>query len=364
MKVIPAALQTVLAAGGMTLTRCWRITSRLGEVIGFTKHTRDIEVDGFLYTAFGGLRDTAVEQSEGLQVDNQELTLFVSSLDRDLINSGWYDKAQVEVFDLDYQQPDVGTIPYKVGILGNVRLGDGLAQVEVRGPAQFLQTKIGEIFTSTCPVRLGSARCKVKLLDESIINNLIFTAVGSLIQIEGILLAQQGYKVGDTVQITGTSTNDGQYTIAVITGDTMGVDQSVDNEEIVASVKRFTGFSFLLTVTSVDTAAPRRIFTCAVPTLPTGITIEVNDFQEGEAVFVTGDNQGIETKSIRSHLGYQFTLYDEFPYAIAIGDTVLVTKGCDKLYTTCRDTFANLINFQGFPYVPVPEQVFDSPVQI
>jgi uncharacterized phage protein (TIGR02218 family) len=34
------------------------------------------------------------------------------------------------------------------------------------------------------------------------------------------------------------------------------------------------------------------------------------------------------------------------------GDTLLVTAGCDKQFATCRDRFANAVNFRGFPHMP------------
>jgi uncharacterized phage protein (TIGR02218 family) len=45
-------------------------------------------------------------------------------------------------------------------------------------------------------------------------------------------------------------------------------------------------------------------------------------------------------------------LYLPLPIAPEAGDTVRVTTGCDKSLATCRDTFANSINFQGEPHVP------------
>lgn len=37
---------------------------------------------------------------------------------------------------------------------------------------------------------------------------------------------------------------------------------------------------------------------------------------------------------------------------IAPGDGFAVRAGCDKRFATCRDRFANTLNFRGFPYVP------------
>lgn len=35
-----------------------------------------------------------------------------------------------------------------------------------------------------------------------------------------------------------------------------------------------------------------------------------------------------------------------------VGDAVLLYPGCDKRFSTCRDTYANQVNFRGFPHVP------------
>ena len=34
------------------------------------------------------------------------------------------------------------------------------------------------------------------------------------------------------------------------------------------------------------------------------------------------------------------------------GDGVTLRAGCDKAFSTCRDRFANTINFRGFPHMP------------
>lgn len=37
---------------------------------------------------------------------------------------------------------------------------------------------------------------------------------------------------------------------------------------------------------------------------------------------------------------------------IAEGDAFTVTAGCDKRHATCRDRFANIVNFRGHPFLP------------
>ena len=46
---------------------------------------------------------------------------------------------------------------------------------------------------------------------------------------------------------------------------------------------------------------------------------------------------------------------------IAPGDTFTVTAGCDKTFATCRDRFANTLNFRGFPQIPGNEVVSSYP---
>lgn len=48
-------------------------------------------------------------------------------------------------------------------------------------------------------------------------------------------------------------------------------------------------------------------------------------------------------------------------YPIAPGDTYTAYPGCDKRIDTCRDVYANVINFRGFPYIPGPDRALAYP---
>lgn len=50
--------------------------------------------------------------------------------------------------------------------------------------------------------------------------------------------------------------------------------------------------------------------------------------------------------------GARLTLWLPLESAPAVGDAVTVTVGCDKAFATCRDRFANAVNFRGFPHMP------------
>ncbi len=78
-------------------------------------------------------------------------------------------------------------------------------------------------------------------------------------------------------------------------------------------------------------------------------------FNAGRLVFASGANAG-HAVEVRLHVQAAtvavLDLWLETPLAIAVGDTVSVTPGCDKSFGTCQAKFANSINFQGFPHMP------------
>lgn len=78
-------------------------------------------------------------------------------------------------------------------------------------------------------------------------------------------------------------------------------------------------------------------------------------FSGGRLVWLDGLNEGlaVEVKAHRRRgAGAEVDLWQRMTRAIAPGDAFRVTAGCDKTFATCRDTFANVENFQGFPHMP------------
>lgn len=365
MKDLSTAVQTVLAAPGNLLARCWQIVTTRGDVLGFTRHTRDLVVDGLPYQSLWGVRDAALETHEGLAVGNQDVALFLSRLDAHSIDAGRYDLAEIRVFDVDPQQPAAGILPHKVGILGNITRRDGLATLEVRGPAQFLQSKLGEVFTATCPVRLGSPRCGVELADGSVTNEWMLTSAAGTLRVAGLLMAPSGFAPGQVIELQASASNDGVYVLASVTDDTLTVTGGLlgSDETTLCTVIRRNGYIYQSTIASVDPNAPRRIFTTEALVNAQGDAPPPLWFQEGNVQCLSGANVGVVAHDIRTQSGVTFTLYEEFPFDLVVGDTVLLEVGCSKRFQDdCIGKFDNGINFQGFPHVPVPEEVFNSPV--
>jgi uncharacterized phage protein (TIGR02218 family) len=87
-------------------------------------------------------------------------------------------------------------------------------------------------------------------------------------------------------------------------------------------------------------------------------------FTQGRLTFTSGVNMGfaMEVKSHRTDLtGVRIELWQAMPEALVVGDTFTVTAGCDKRFATCRDRFANTVNFRGFPHIPGNDFIISVP---
>jgi uncharacterized phage protein (TIGR02218 family) len=83
-------------------------------------------------------------------------------------------------------------------------------------------------------------------------------------------------------------------------------------------------------------------------------------FQYGTLRFLSGNNANRKVEV----LGYQasrITLMERMPFPVSFGDQLEVVAGCDKLASTCKTKFNNLLNFRGFPFMPTEEEALETP---
>ncbi|MDF3048232.1 MAG: hypothetical protein K0R73_1350 [Candidatus Midichloriaceae bacterium] len=149
----------------LTLTTCWKVKLRSGEVLGFTEAEKDLTIDGVLYHAKGGFSRSAIESDTTLAPDNLEAE---GVIDHDIINhedllSGKFDHAKVSIFLVDVTHPESGKLQLRTGFLGEVTLNDSGFTAEIRGLLQAFSQTIGELYSPQCRAQLGDARCKIDL---------------------------------------------------------------------------------------------------------------------------------------------------------------------------------------------------------
>ena len=81
-------------------------------------------------------------------------------------------------------------------------------------------------------------------------------------------------------------------------------------------------------------------------------------YENGQIAFTSGANAGL-VKAVKTYSftgGPFFTFNSPLPFVPNAGDLFTAYPGCDKTQATCASPkFSNLVNFEGFPYVPAPE---------
>jgi uncharacterized phage protein (TIGR02218 family) len=86
--------------------------------------------------------------------------------------------------------------------------------------------------------------------------------------------------------------------------------------------------------------------------------LPANYFSLGKLQFTSGALQGtwagIATQAVAGETT-TLTLMPPLLAAPAPGDTFTVWPGCDRALATCTNKFNNVLNFRGFPWIPVPE---------
>lgn len=80
------------------------------------------------------------------------------------------------------------------------------------------------------------------------------------------------------------------------------------------------------------------------------------DLIMGQAEFTSGDLAGTLPIEVFAISAGAVTLFAPAAAVPQVGDALTITEGCDKLRATCRDRFANVENFGGFPDAPGSSQ--------
>lgn len=75
-------------------------------------------------------------------------------------------------------------------------------------------------------------------------------------------------------------------------------------------------------------------------------------FRQGRIVFSDGLVAEVDAHGRRNDGSTVLSLWLPLEEDIGAGRVFTVTAGCDKTFSTCRERFANQLNFRGFPHVP------------
>lgn len=179
MKTLPIALATHVALDSTSTGYLLVLRRKDGTVYAFTSADTDVTIGSVtlntvggaialtnvLHLASPGLSVSSLVLSEGLAVDNAEITTLDDGsvfTKIDVLSDAWVD-ADFLISRYNIVTPANGTEPLFAGTTGVVTLDNGKVTVELRGLQQYLQQSLVEVSSKTCRNRLGDARCKVVL---------------------------------------------------------------------------------------------------------------------------------------------------------------------------------------------------------
>lgn len=157
----PAELQAHLDGGATTIARAFSLARKDGTVQGFTDHDRDLAFGGVLFRAETGLTARALEQGNGLSVDNTEVfgALRSDAITEEAILAGLYDGAEVTVWIVNWADVTMRHIVLS-GTLGEVTRSAGGFSAELRGLTEALNRPLGRIYHARCSAVLGDGSCR------------------------------------------------------------------------------------------------------------------------------------------------------------------------------------------------------------
>lgn len=164
-KSIPIALANDQAKASTTLCFLQKVGPiRGGGYICLTSLDRDVDYDDGTglrtYYAGSGMEPSELQAANDLSVDNSEtksLLYPAQGITTDMVNSGALDAAPFVIYKINYLAPSHGHEVMASGVIGEVRMKNGLVTFENRSLTQLLkQNSVVEIDSLTCRARFGS----------------------------------------------------------------------------------------------------------------------------------------------------------------------------------------------------------------
>jgi hypothetical protein len=294
-----------------------------------------------------GLSPSALDSKADMSVDNAEVTLLTSSVitSPELLGGRW-DNAEALYFLVpDWDDLTIPTISLKKGLLGRMLVELGRFEVDLLGFGERLGQPVADVTSITCRNALGDAICRVELKPAEWLASTAYTAIEGGDRSVGSYVRPTTYAGLDAeCTVAGTSAGS-EPTWPTTAGDTVG-DGGVTWRMYVAWTQQGT----------VTTVYDRLRFEASAMT-------PADDWARyGKITWLTGDNADLVEDVRFFQFAGAFTLIDEMPADIAIGDTFEVEAGCiRRISPDCIDKFDNVKNFNGEPLLPGDDEAGQFP---
>ncbi len=366
------------------LVQCFFVKQRIsGRIQGFTLHDKDIPFDlsdgngEVTYQAATSFIQSAIANTDTFSVDNMQVEAILDStaFDEDDIDAGVYDHAEIKIFLVDWTNLTLDPIKLRRGAIGEITTAEKSFTAELRGMLQRYTDDVVELYHPSCRVDLGDlVRCGERL-DPPVwtastaftVREVRDTATGSVVK--PTTFNDRHFKC-TTAGTSGSSEPSWNLTIGGTTSDGTVTWTTIRAGTIEVTVDAVTSNGVFTVVYSGD--APDIFLTGGVVTFLAGHNANVPPIEVKTWVLSTRtitlflpasfDVGGITDSFLGLEDGSGHLLLESGDSLLfETGDRIDIKAGCAKDVATCRDTFDNIFNFQGEPYVPGTKVLFRTP---
>jgi uncharacterized phage protein (TIGR02218 family) len=163
-RTLPTDIETMRAAGFLSLAWALELTSRYGQVLRYCGTSRNHTIDGDAYTAIPGMSVSSIASTLGMEVDNCKATIGDNG---DIVAAdvydGLWDAAAYRLFLFNPIDPTDGIVPWHYGRTANMEPLIAAFLAELRDHRQALHQDQTPTHQYACTYELGDARCKKDL---------------------------------------------------------------------------------------------------------------------------------------------------------------------------------------------------------
>jgi hypothetical protein len=163
-KLVPSALLDDIRVSVGTLTCLIRIRREDGLTYHITNHDTDIVFRGDVYDHSIPFTLSAISTTSQMSVDNADLSLYMDGVTfkADEFENGAFGHAEIEIFLVDYTNPDHGRMILRQGWIGPIEVKkNGVAQITIFGLLKVLDFEVGRVYQPSCDADFGDKRCKI-----------------------------------------------------------------------------------------------------------------------------------------------------------------------------------------------------------
>lgn len=143
-------LKNHLSGELLTIATCWKLRFSSGELMGFTDHDEDLNIDELIYKSSSGFTASSILSNSNLKIDNLEIEGALNSdeIKEEDVFAGRYDFANIEMFLVNYKNLNQGKMNLHSGTFGKIILNNGRFIAEIRGISAKLDTKCSRVILS------------------------------------------------------------------------------------------------------------------------------------------------------------------------------------------------------------------------